>query len=80
MWKELFKKRAFSEQVKKRYNDFGLDRTRVRENGYCYHLAHLAAMNMHLDAWIVQELERSKLDKKALLLQFLGVGTATACV
>jgi hypothetical protein len=36
-------------------------------------------MNMHLDAWVKQEMGRLGLDKKALLLQFLGVGMATAC-
>lgn len=29
LWKEMFKKRALSEQVNKRYNDYGLDRARV---------------------------------------------------
>jgi len=79
LWKQLYKKRSAAERVNKRYNDFGLDTARVRENCYWYQLAHLAAMNMHLSAWIAQELELSKLDKKALLLHFLGVGTATAC-
>jgi len=75
LWKEMFKKRALSEQVNKRYNDYGLDRARVRDNCYWYHLAYLAAMNMHLDAWIAQELEDTGLDKKGLLLHSLGVGT-----
>ncbi len=79
LWKQLYKRRSVAERVNKRYNDYGLDTARVRENCYWYHLAHLAAMNMHLDAWIAQELERLKLDKKKLLLHFLGVGTATAC-
>ena len=79
LWKRLYKRRTVSERVNKRYNDFGLDTARVRENCYWYHLAHLAAMNMHLDAWIAQELKRLKLDKKALLLHFLGVGTASDC-
>jgi hypothetical protein len=77
-WKELYKRRSVSERVNKRYNDFGLDTARVRENCYWYHLAHLAAMNIHLDAWVRQELERSGLGKKELLLHFLSVGTATA--
>ena len=79
LWKQMYNKRSVSERVNKRYNDYGLVSARVRENCYWYHLAHLAAMNMHLNAWIAQELELSKLDKKALLLHFLGVGTATAC-
>jgi hypothetical protein len=77
---KLYKKRSASERVNKRYNNFGLDTARVRDNCYWYHLAHLAAMNMHLDAWVKQELENSGLDKKGLLLQFLGIDIANVCV
>jgi len=31
-------------------------------------------------AWVKQELEKTGLNKKELLLCFLGVGTAAACV
>ena len=79
LWKNLFKKRSASERVNKRYNDFGLDTNRSRENCYWYHLAHLAAMNMHLDAWIKKELDNTGLDKKGLLLRFLGFGIKAAC-
>ena len=79
LWKKLYKRRSASERVNKRYNDFGLDTARVRVNCYWYHLAHLAVMNMHLDAWVKQELEISGLDKKGLLLQFLGISTASIC-
>jgi hypothetical protein len=79
LWKELYKRRSASERVNKRYNDFGLDTARVRDNCYWYHLAHLAAMNMHLDAWVKQELKNSGLDKKELLLHWLGVSTAAVC-
>ena len=79
MWKQLYKRRSVSERVNKRYNDFGLDTARVRDNCYWYHLAHLAAMNMHLDAWVKQELKKSGLDKKGLLLRWLGVSTAAVC-
>jgi len=75
-WKKLYKRRSASERVNKRYNDFGLDTARVRENCYWYHLAHLAAMNIHLDAWVKQELEESGLDKEGLLLRFLGIDAA----
>ncbi len=75
-WKKLYKRRSVSERVNKRYNDFGLDTTRVRENCYWYHLAYLAAMNIHLDAWVKQELEESGLDKEGLLLRFLGIDAA----
>jgi hypothetical protein len=37
-------------------------------------------MNMHLDAWVKQELENSGLDKKGLLLRFLGIDIANVCV
>ena len=41
---------------------------------------HLAAMNMHLDAWVKQELKKTGLEKKELLLlHFLGISTAAAC-
>jgi hypothetical protein len=80
LWKKLYKKRSASERVNKRYNDFDLDTARVRDNCYWYHLAHLAAMNMHLDAWVKQELENSGLDKKGLLLRFLGIDIANVCV
>jgi hypothetical protein len=76
----LYRKRTVSERVNKRYNDFGLDTTRVRDNCYWYHLAYLSAMNMHLDAWVKQELDKTGLDKKSLLLHFLGVGTTAVCV
>ncbi len=79
LWKQLYKRRPVSERVNKRYNDYGLDTARVRENCYWYHLAHLAAINMHLDAWVKQELEISGLDKKELLLRWLGVSRATVC-
>jgi len=79
LWKQLYKRRPVSERVNKRYNDYGLDTARVRENCYWYHLAHLAAINMHLDAWVKQELEISGLDKKGLLLRWLGVSRATVC-
>jgi hypothetical protein len=79
LWKKLYKRRSAAERVNKRYNDYALDTARVRENCCWYHLAHLAAMNMHLDAWVKQEMGRLGLDKKALLLQFLGAGIATAC-
>ncbi|MDH7526538.1 MAG: hypothetical protein QHH10_14695, partial [Peptococcaceae bacterium] len=72
----LYKRRSASERVNKRYNDFGLDTARVRENYCWYHLAYLSAMNMHLDAWVKQELEISRLDKKGLLLRSLAIGTA----
>ena len=75
----FYKRRSVSERVNKRYNDFGLDTARVRENCYWYHLAHLAAMNMHLDAWVKQELKKSGLDKKELLLHWLGVNTTAVC-
>ncbi len=75
-WKKLYKRRSASERVNKRYNDFGLDTARVRENCCWYHLAHLAAMNIHLDAWVKQELEESGLDKEGLLLRFLGIDAA----
>lgn len=78
-WKQLYKRRSASERVNKRYNDFGLDTARVRENCYWYHLAHLAAMNMHLDAWVKLELKKTGLDKKSLLLRFLEIGMAAAC-
>jgi len=79
LWKQLYKKRSVSERVNKRYNDFGLDTNRSRDNCYWYHLAHLAAINMHLEAWVKQELKISELDKKGLLLRFLGIGTTAAC-
>ncbi|MDO9535162.1 MAG: hypothetical protein Q7J85_07485 [Bacillota bacterium] len=66
--------------MNKRYNDFGLDTARVRDNCYWYHLAHLGMMNIHLDAWVKQELKKAGLNKKGLLLRFLGIGTATVCV
>ena len=79
LWKQLYKRRSVSERVNKRYNDFGLDTARVRDNCYWYHLAHLSAMNMHLDAWVKQELKKSGLDTKGLLLRWLGVSTAAVC-
>ena len=79
LWKKLFRRRSASERVNKRYNDFGLDTNRSRENCYWYHLAHLAAMNMHLDAWVKKELNITGLNKKGLLLRFLGFGTQAAC-
>lgn len=79
MWKQLYKRRSVSERVNKRYNDFGLDTARIRDNCYWYHLAHLSAMNMHLDAWVKQELEKAEPNKKELLLRFLGISTAVAC-
>ncbi len=79
LWKQLYKKRSASERVNKRYNDFALDTSRVRDNCYWYHIAHLAAINMHLDSWVKQEIQQTGLDKKALLLHFLGIGTAVAC-
>jgi len=79
LWKQLYKKRSVSERVNKRYNDFALDTTRVRDNCYWYHLAHLAAINMHLDAWVKQEMEKTRLDKKGLLLVYLGISTTAAC-
>jgi len=79
LWKQLYKKRSASERVNKRYNDFALDITRVRDNCYWYHLAHLTAINIHLDAWVKQEIRETGLDKKGLLLCFLGIGTAAAC-
>jgi len=75
----LYKKRPVSEKVNKRYNDFGLDTARVRENCCWYHLAYLAAMNMHLDAWVKQELKLTSLDKKGLLMHFLVICKATTC-
>ncbi|MDO9534886.1 MAG: transposase, partial [Bacillota bacterium] len=80
LWKRLYKRRSVSERVNKHYNDFGLDTTRVRDNCYWYHLAHLAAINMHLDAWVKQDLEKKGINKKELLLRFLSIGTASACV
>ena len=65
--------------MNKRYNDFKLDTNRTRNNCYWYHLAHLAAMNMHLDVWVKQELKKTGLEKKELLLHFLGISTAAAC-
>ncbi|MDO9535787.1 MAG: transposase [Bacillota bacterium] len=79
LWKQLYKRRSVSERVNKRYNDFGLDTARVRENCYWYHLAHLAAMNVHLDAWVKQELKKAGVDKKELLLRFLGISMVTVC-
>jgi hypothetical protein len=79
LWKRLYRKRTVSERINKRYNDFGLDTTRVRDNCYWYHLAYLSAMNMHLDAWVKQELDKTGLDKKSLLLHFLGIGTTAVC-
>jgi hypothetical protein len=75
----LYNKRTAAERINKRYNDFGLDCARVRDNCYWYNLAHLSAMNMHLDAWITQELESTGLDKKGLLLNILGAGTTAVC-
>ena len=76
-WKQLYRRRSVSERVNKHYNDFGLNTTRVRENCYWYHLAHLATMNMHLDAWVKQELEKADLkEKEDLLLRFLGIEAA----
>jgi len=77
LWKQLYKRRTVSERVNKRYNDFGLDTTKALTNCSWYHLAHLAAMNMHLDAWVKQELAMSGLDKEELLHSILKIGVAT---
>ena len=79
LWKKLYRKRPVSERVNKRYNDFGLNTARVRENCYWHHLAHMAAINMHLDAWVKKELEITGLDKEGLLLHFLGIGASAVC-
>ena len=68
-----------SERVNKRYNDFGLDTARVRENYGWHHLAHLAAMNIHLEAWVKQMLMMSGLDKKEWLLCLLGIVKTAFC-
>ena len=79
LWKKLYRKRPASERVNKRYNDFGLKQARIRRNCYWYHLAHLAAMNIHLDAWVKQELDNIKVDKKGLLMRILGLVQAVSC-
>jgi len=71
-YRELYNKRTAAERINKRYNDFGLDLTRVRDNCFWYHLAHLAAMNIHLDAWVRLALKESGLSHEELACKFLG--------
>lgn len=71
-WKALYKTRTASERINKRYNDYGLDTTRVRGNCRWNHLATLAAINMHLDAWIWQRLAELNVTKQELIAILLS--------
>ncbi len=75
-WRRLYRKRTVTERMNKRYNDFGLDTAKVRDHCYWYHLAHLAVMNIHLDAWVASLSKQKSLDKKGLLMHALGILSA----
>lgn len=70
-WKTYYKKRTCSERINKRYNDFGLDTTRVKGNHAWHQIATLAATNMHLDAWIWHQIDTQKVDRQALIARYL---------
>lgn len=70
-WKTYFKKRTASERINKRYNDYGVDTTRVKGNHRWLQVASLAAMNLHLDAWIWHKLQTLGVTKQGLIARLL---------